>query len=177
MVSEGAGCVLYESPHRVLILVLVEDGLGVAAVRNYTESAIWCLNPCFSGGWSRSTRRNCGRNAYSGSLNPCFSGGWSRRATFGIGCQRDCCNEIFNFVNVWRPKICTFSGAFTGANIRIIFVNGAFFDAGFRAIFAFLSAMGRIAMGGYRWSGLTRDAECRFFFVGGDVADSKFGCG
>jgi len=56
-------------------------------------------------------------------------------------------------------------------------VNGAFFDAGFRAIFAFLSAMGRIAMGGYRWSGLTRDAECRFFFVGGDVADSKFGCG
>ena|GEM_PF-1059961 len=159
------------------------------------------LNPCFSGGWSRrdlfytmvqfsfvlilvlvedglgDLNKHLEKIRRLKSLNPCFSGGWSRRATFGIGCQRDCCNEIFNFVNVWRPKICTFSGAFTGANIRIIFVNGAFFDAGFRAIFAFLSAMGRIAMGGYRWSGLTRDAECRFFFVGGDVADSKFGCG
>lgn len=35
------------------------------------------------------------------SLNPCFSGGWSQRATSGSVCQRDCYNDVFNFVNVW----------------------------------------------------------------------------
>ena len=37
----------------VLILVLVEDGLGdldIYQIRCYSG----CLNPCFSGGWSRS---------------------------------------------------------------------------------------------------------------------------
>ena len=166
----------FPKPTPVLILVLVEDGLGALeeTPENVMERFVLILVLVEDGLGELGSRAES--TPYRG-LNPCFSGGWSRRATFGIGCQRDCCNEIFNFVNVWRPKICTFSGAFTGTNIRIIFVNGAFFDAGFRAIFAFLSAMGRIAMGGYRWSGLTRDAECRFFFVGGDVADSKFGCG
>ena len=38
-----------------------------------------CLNPCFSGGWSR-RRRSCSLSfAVSSCLNPCFSGGWSRR--------------------------------------------------------------------------------------------------
>ena len=38
---------------RVLILVLVEDGLGALhGMKKRTISP--CLNPCFSGGWSRS---------------------------------------------------------------------------------------------------------------------------
>ena len=38
------------------------------------------LNPCFSGGWSRSFyRKRYGFKTIC--LNPCFSGGWSRRAT------------------------------------------------------------------------------------------------
>ena len=128
----------------VLILVLVEDGLGVAQPSTKGEKGgIVLILVLVEDGLGAPPEKTAATTF--GGLNPCFSGGWSRRATFGIGCQRDCCNEIFNFVNVWRPKICTFSGAFTGANIRIIFVNGAFFDAGFRAIFAFLSAMGRRA--------------------------------
>ena len=35
----------------VLILVLVEDGLGALAIRE--EDVRVCLNPCFSGRWSR----------------------------------------------------------------------------------------------------------------------------
>ena len=35
----------------VLILVLVEDGLGGA--QNPATDAVKSLNPCFSGGWSR----------------------------------------------------------------------------------------------------------------------------
>ena len=84
------------------------------------------LNPCFSGGWSRSMLYGVYNQISRRRLNPCFSGGWSRRATFGSVCQRDCCNDIFNFVNVWRPKICTFSGVITDANLQIFFVNWAF---------------------------------------------------
>ena len=126
----------------VLILVLVEDGLGeyesVTRDVNYKG-----LNPCFSGGWSRSTLEKAiililfkvlilvlvedGLGAFdfnviaecADGLNPCFSGGWSRRATLESVCQRDCYNNIFDFVNVWRPKICTFSGVITDANLRI----------------------------------------------------------
>ena len=36
------------------------------------------LNPCFSGGWSRSLAA-VKQEAAGESLNPCFSGGWSRR--------------------------------------------------------------------------------------------------
>ena len=37
-----------------------------------------CLNPCFSGGWSR-RYLIVGSDVENKSLNPCFSGGWSRR--------------------------------------------------------------------------------------------------
>ncbi len=37
---------------KVLILVLVEDGLGAMSPWPH-ESAAKGLNPCFSGGWSR----------------------------------------------------------------------------------------------------------------------------
>ena len=37
----------------VLILVLVEDGLGVLKVIDKKQKGL-SLNPCFSGGWSRS---------------------------------------------------------------------------------------------------------------------------
>ena len=62
----------------VLILVLVEDGLGDMANgngRGNTNS----LNPCFSGGWSRSQDSYDLSNFDCICLNPCFSGGWSRR--------------------------------------------------------------------------------------------------
>ena len=36
----------------VLILVLVEDGLGDTKNNSFIN-IILCLNPCFSGGWSR----------------------------------------------------------------------------------------------------------------------------
>ena len=39
----------------VLILVLVEDGLGVSEMSNYHLINSLSLNPCFSGGWSRRT--------------------------------------------------------------------------------------------------------------------------
>ena len=77
----------------VLILVLVEEGLG--------------------------GRRPAARRAKKCSLNPCFSGGRSRRATFVSKCQRDRCNEIFRFVNFLRPKICTFLRVFIIAKLVI----------------------------------------------------------
>ena len=40
----------------VLILVLVEDGLGVFQ-RMSLSLAHQCLNPCFSGGWSRRVKK------------------------------------------------------------------------------------------------------------------------
>ena len=39
----------------VLILVLVEDGPGVVSEVTDTNTGETCLNPCFSGGWSRRT--------------------------------------------------------------------------------------------------------------------------
>ena len=87
----------------VLILVLVEDGLGVWQRRKKVAAPLVLILVLVEDGLGDPQRifhvfhsRAC--------LNPCFSGGWSRRATFGSVCQRDCCNDIFNFVNVWRPK-------------------------------------------------------------------------
>ena len=86
----------------VLILVLVEDGLGDIYISTFTKSAV-SLNPCFSGGWSRSpfappfagcaftvlilvlvedglgVAYNLTVQQEKLGLNPCFSGGWSRR--------------------------------------------------------------------------------------------------
>ena len=60
----------------VLILVLVEDGLG-AKVHGAALIHGNGLNPCFSGGWSRRINFTFyATNKYG--LNPCFSGGWSR---------------------------------------------------------------------------------------------------
>ena len=42
------------------------------------------LNPCFSGGWSRSTSSCLKLLTSAGGLNPCFSGGWSRRAILSV---------------------------------------------------------------------------------------------
>ncbi len=43
---------LSKKTSKVLILVLVEDGLGATTIIN-NIAIIDCLNPCFSGGWSR----------------------------------------------------------------------------------------------------------------------------
>ena len=48
-----AGC---EKIFTVLILVLVEDGLGAAEAAP-KEARLKSLNPCFSGGWSRRAQR------------------------------------------------------------------------------------------------------------------------
>ena len=67
---------------RVLILVLVEDGLGAdASPRSVRKRG--SLNPCFSGGWSRRLILLTPRTQTSICLNPCFSGGWSRRDARG----------------------------------------------------------------------------------------------
>ena len=61
----------------VLILVLVEDGLGALPIGRFVRPVL-CLNPCFSGGWSRSVLIRVVDRPICSSLNPCFSGGWSR---------------------------------------------------------------------------------------------------
>ena len=40
----------------VLILVLMEYGLGHYVYRYFRCSEVLCLNPCFNGIWSRTTR-------------------------------------------------------------------------------------------------------------------------
>ena len=56
LVEDGLGgtkrILLYAIMHTVLILVLVEDGLGGKAA-SLCEAYLNGLNPCFSGGWSR----------------------------------------------------------------------------------------------------------------------------
>ena len=64
-------------PAAVLILVLVEDGLG-ESLADYMGAHDNSLNPCFSGGWSRSLKYTIIVYIPEHSLNPCFSGGWSR---------------------------------------------------------------------------------------------------
>ena len=44
------------------------------------------LNPCFSGGWSRSIPFETPQGRLSHGLNPCFSGGWSRRLAKCFSC-------------------------------------------------------------------------------------------
>ncbi len=65
----------------VLILVLVEDGLGDHLQPFQSDGLCARLNPCFSGGWSRRKRTET-LNSTMHRLNPCFSGGWSRRAKY-----------------------------------------------------------------------------------------------
>ena len=62
--------------HGVLILVLVDVGLGLRMIGGDGIHSS-CLNPCFSGCWSRTIRSGFKRFR-SLCLNPCFSGCWSR---------------------------------------------------------------------------------------------------
>ena len=63
---------------KVLILVLVEDGLG-EELNAFEKATVVGLNPCFSGGWSRRPPSGRTKPRVKKGLNPCFSGGWSRR--------------------------------------------------------------------------------------------------
>ena len=59
----------------VLILVLMEDGLGPGVYNiNGWEAG---LNPCFNGRWSRPPGEVEDDYEWT-SLNPCFNGRWSR---------------------------------------------------------------------------------------------------
>ena len=56
LVEDGLGVSAIDSkkvPGQVLILVLVEDGLGGYALAQACGLQRFGLNPCFSGGWSR----------------------------------------------------------------------------------------------------------------------------
>ena len=66
--------------NRVLILVLVEDGLRVLPFVSLCQILPLCLNPCSCGGWSQSQEKAflAKRNLFY-SLNPCSCGGWSQR--------------------------------------------------------------------------------------------------
>ena len=69
-----------ESPYtfRVLILVLMEDGLREVKI----QSVAFCaegLNPCFNGRWSASLPEKDYDNVVYSRLNPCFNGRWSAR--------------------------------------------------------------------------------------------------
>ena len=63
----------------------MEDGLGVYLYGAPPLRGTECLNPCFSGGWSRSAKAVARGGGWSDRLNPCFSGGWSRRQ-YGLSC-------------------------------------------------------------------------------------------
>ena len=58
MVSETDIIELLKLAQTVLILVLVEDGLGVKGGKEPIVPNPPCLNPCFSGGWSRSATKD-----------------------------------------------------------------------------------------------------------------------
>ena len=64
---------------RVLILVVVEDGLVLELTERAAGEQYEGLNPCCSGRWSR-TRVNVetGARTVVMGLNPCCSGRWSR---------------------------------------------------------------------------------------------------
>ena len=85
LVEDGLGAfvkVPSTSTKTVLILVLVEDGLGASTKQSLLRrNSSQCLNPCFSGGWSRSCKKVFIDTYPEESLNPCFSGGWSRSSS------------------------------------------------------------------------------------------------
>ena len=65
LVEDGLGGTILAAPDTdtaVLILVLVEDGLGARENRGGYGYVRLSLNPCFSGGWSRSVHRLEGRH-------------------------------------------------------------------------------------------------------------------
>ena len=61
----------------VLILVLMEDGLGLTVWPKLGITEKFSLNPCFNGRWSRTVKETM-RNPHIKRLNPCFNGRWSR---------------------------------------------------------------------------------------------------
>ena len=71
-----------ESP-TVLILVLVDVGLGRSTTMVLGKMC-GCLNPCFSGCWSRTSKMPW-YDQIKGRLNPCFSGCWSRTQGYRYG--------------------------------------------------------------------------------------------
>ncbi len=78
MVSEENEDVIYKPLLDVLILVLVEDGLGANEDVVYKPLLDEGLNPCFGGRWSRRKFATFFQLLLVLSLNPCFGGRWSR---------------------------------------------------------------------------------------------------
>ena len=75
MVCDGFFLKIYKAGHRVLILVVVEDGLR----RPPHKQMSWgqrCLNPCCSGRWSATVVQKP-QGILGSRLNPCCSGRWS----------------------------------------------------------------------------------------------------
>ena len=72
--KKGEACSL-----QVLILVVMEDGLGVQEIHSHRKNRRR-LNPCCNGRWSRS-REIVELRKIIRSLNPCCNGRWSRRSS------------------------------------------------------------------------------------------------
>ena len=68
-------------PGCVLILVLMEYGLGLPSTLYIWSKSMRSLNPCFNGIWSRTVYNRWAKGSKYG-LNPCFKGIWSRTAWF-----------------------------------------------------------------------------------------------
>ena len=100
LVDVGLGLVIVEviyHPKLVLILVLVDVGLGPSEEKPVEPEKAPCLNPCFSGCWSRTLgldRLEKGQKC----LNPCFSGCWSR--TSEAAADRYACLHVLILVLV-----------------------------------------------------------------------------
>ena len=97
MVSEPKVQALGYSEALVLILVVVEYGLGVSLRSSPTRKHL-CLNPCCGGIWSR--RKQLLSLLLMGGLNPCCGGIWSR-SVWGLAkncqeCLNPCCGGIWS---------------------------------------------------------------------------------
>ena len=97
MVSESYQC-LRRKATRVLILVVVEDGLRDEALDDVKYAANKGLNPCSCGRWSQRLKTTTASRLFRYCLNPCCCGGWSQSAAE--------CLEIYKFETCLNPCSC-----------------------------------------------------------------------
>ena len=87
---------------RVLILIVVEDGLVLWHKLQSVRMAIFGLNPYCSGRWSRTSRAVQGQDDGI-SLNPYCSGRWSRTRPYKtlliINKLKNFTKQVFTFLN------------------------------------------------------------------------------
>ena len=72
------GLTVFTTGMKVLILVVMEDGLVLSSMKTLLTLVTMCLNPYCSGQWSRTLVLSHLKVIVNISLNPYCSGQWSR---------------------------------------------------------------------------------------------------